>query len=458
MADLNSFDSVSGSSVLGRSLPYNQEAEEAVLGSILLDPAGCREKAMEMLKPENFYRPQHQQLFSILMRMFTMGTKTDIITVVDEAVNAGIFDNSNMAMKYLYGIMENVPALGNFDKYVEIIVQKSQLRTLLNVANDIIENVNEGTTDPNELIDEAEQKIFDIRQGKEVRGLTKISDVIVETFHHLTEISGPDAAEHQGARSGFSQLDSITTGLQKTDLIVLAARPAMGKSALALNMAVNCCKATKRDVAIFSLEMGKEQLVSRMLASEGKVNNTLLRNGEMKDDDWTKLAEAADVLSQLPIYLDDGSGGVTVPKMKAKLRRLKNLGLVVVDYIQLMESPNKHNNRVTEVSEITRQLKLMAKELNVPVIALSQLARSAEKREDKRPMLSDLRESGSIEQDADIIFFLYRDAYYSDSTEDQTVAECIVAKNRHGQTATVKLSWIGEYTLFRGLEFRKDEK
>ena len=232
----------------------------------------------------------------------------------------------------------------------------------------------------------------------------------------------------------------------------------MGKSAFALNIAVNCCKATKRDVAIFSLEMGKEQLVGRMLASEGKVNNTLLRNGEMKDEDWTKLAEAADVLSQLPIYLDDGAGGVTVPQMKAKLRRLNNLGLVVIDYIQLMESPNKHSSRVNEVSEITRQIKLMAKELSVPVIALSQLSRNAEKRDDKRPLLSDLRESGSIEQDADIILFLYRDAYYSDSKEDQTVAECIVAKNRHGQLGTIKLSWIGEYTLFRGLEFRKDER
>ena len=398
--DIIEYDGSAPAENIQRAIPYSPEAEEAVIGCILLDPIGTREKAMEMLKPENFYMPQHQKIFSILMRMFTTGKQEDIITVVDECVNTGVFETSSMAMNYLYGL----------------------------------------------------------RQGKDVEGLTRISDVIVETFHHLTEISGPDAAEFQGARSGFSQLDSITTGLQKTDLIVLAARPAMGKSAFALNMAVNCCKATKRDVVIFSLEMGKEQLVSRMLASEGKVNNTLLRNGEMKDDDWTKLAEAADVLSQLPIYLDDGAGGVTVPKMKAKLRRMKNLGLVVIDYIQLMESPNKHSNRVTEVSEITRQIKLMAKELSVPIIALSQLSRSSEKREDKRPMLSDLRESGSIEQDADIIMFLYRDAYYADSKEDQTVAECIVAKNRHGQTATVKLSWIGEYTLFRGLEFRKDEK
>ncbi len=457
ISDINDYSAVSGAAIPGRTLPYSREAEEAVIGSILLDPVNCRETAMEMLKSENFYEPKHQKLFSILTRMFSSGETEDIVTVVDEAVTDGIFENSTMGMNYLYGLMENVPSTKNIKSYCNIILQKSQMRSLMNVANEIIASVNEGGKDPSALLDSAEQKIFNIRQGRDVDGLTRISDVIVETFHHLTEISGPDAAEHQGARSGFSQLDRITTGLQRTDLIVLAARPAMGKSAFALNIAVNCCKATKRDVVIFSLEMGKEQLVSRMLASEGKVNNTLLRNGDMKDDDWAKLAEAADVLSQLPIYLDDGAGGVTVPKMKAKLRRMNNLGLVVIDYIQLMESPNKHSSRVNEVSEITRQIKLMAKELGVPVIALSQLSRSAEKREDKRPMLSDLRESGSIEQDADIILFLYRDAYYADSTEDQTVAECIVAKNRHGETATVKLSWIGEYTLFRGLEFRKDE-
>ncbi|MBP1533097.1 MAG: replicative DNA helicase [Ruminococcus sp.] len=456
MAGIDNFEAVSGSSVFGRALPYSQEAEEAVIGSILLNPVQCREKAMELLKPDNFYRPQHQQIFSILMKMYTTGKTEDIITVVDEAVTMGIFESAEMARRYLSGLMENVPSTANIESYCRIILQKSQMRSLLGVANEIIESVNEGSSDPGMLLDSAEQKIFNIRQGRDTDGLTRISDVIVETFHHLTEISGPDASEHLGARSGFKQLDQITTGLQKTDLIVLAARPAMGKSAFALNIAVNCCKATKRDVVIFSLEMGKEQLVSRMLASEGKVNNTLLRNGDMKEDDWSRLAEAADVLSQLPIYMDDGAG-MTVPKMKAKLRRMHNLGLVVIDYIQLMESPNKHASRVNEVSEITRQIKLMAKELNVPVIALSQLSRKSEQREDKRPMMSDLRESGSIEQDADIIMFLHRDAYYADSNEDQTVAECIVAKNRHGETSTVKLSWIGEYTLFRGLDFRKDE-
>jgi len=247
----------------------------------------------------------------------------------------------------------------------------------------------------------------------------------------------------------------VTTGLNKSDLIILAARPAMGKSAFALNIAVNCCKQTMKDVVIFSLEMGKEQLVSRMLSSESLVNNTNLRSGKISNEEWVKLAEGTEILSKLPIYLDDGAG-INVPQMKAKLRRMRNLGLVVIDYLQLMSSPNRHTNRVTEVSEITRQLKLMAKELNVPVIALSQLSRSSESRTDKRPLLSDLRESGSIEQDADIILFLYRDAYYEKESADQTVAECIVAKNRHGTTGTINLSWIGEYTLFRGIDMRRE--
>ncbi|MBR1739584.1 MAG: replicative DNA helicase [Ruminococcus sp.] len=455
MPGFDDFQNVSGAAVTGRTLPYSQEAEEAVLGGILTDPS-CMDKVAELLKPESFFRPQHQQLFSIMLRLFSNGSIEDEVTIAEDAVRLKIFENSTMAFRYLRGLAENVLSTANIENYCKIVAEKAQLRSLINVANSILETVNDGSEDPQTMIDSAEQMIFNIREGRDLMGMTRISDVIVETFQHLSDISGPDAKEHLGARSGFSQLDSITTGLNKTDLIVLAARPAMGKSAFALNIAVNCCKSSGKEVAIFSLEMGKEQLVSRMLASEGKVNNTVLRSGDMKEEDWDKIAEAADVLSQLPIYMDDGAG-ITVPQMKAKLRRMRNLGLVVIDYIQLMESPNKHSSRVNEVSEITRQLKLMAKELNVPIIALSQLSRSSEKREDKRPLLSDLRESGSIEQDADIILFLYRDAYYNDSKEDQSVAECIVAKNRHGQTATVKLSWIGEYTLFRGLEFRKDD-
>lgn len=457
MPGLDDFSGVSGSSVLGRELPYSEDAEETVLGSILVDP-NCLDKVMEIiLKPEYFYRPQHQKIYSIILSRFANGSASDVVTLIDETVTAGIFENVAMARTYLMGIADRVLSTEFVVDYCKIIAQKARLRSLLNVANNIIRSVNENNEDAEKLLDKAEQDIYNIRQGRVSDGLTHISDVIAENFMHLEEISGPDAEKNLGARTGFSQLDAVTTGLNRTDLIVLAARPGMGKSAFALNIAVNCCKATGREVVIFSLEMGKEQLVSRMLASEALVNNKSLRNGHIETEDWQKLSEAADVLHKLPIYLDDTAGS-TVPQMKSKLRRMKNLGLVVIDYIQLMESPNKHTNRVTEVSEITRQLKLMAKELNVPVIALSQLSRTAERREDKRPMLSDLRESGSIEQDADIIMFLYRDSYYADSQEDQSTAECIVAKNRHGQTDMVKLAWIGEYTLFRGIDFRRDDK
>ena len=428
MAD--NFRGLTTGATLGRELPFSQEAEEAVLGGVLRDPS-VLPKVIEILKPESFYRPQHQQLFTIIVRMFTTGSKEDLITVINEAVTMGVFETS-------------------------AIEEKARVRSLINAANQILEKAYDGGEDSQTQLDAAEQSIFEIRQGRDVQGLTRISDVIVDTFEHLQEISGPDAGEHLGAKTGFGQLDAITTGLNRTDLIIIAARPAMGKSAFALNIAVNTCKATKRDVVIFSLEMGKEQLVSRMLASEALVNNTLLRSGNLEPSDWEKIAGAADTLSQLPIYFDDGAG-CTVPQMKAKLRRMRNLGLVVIDYIQLMQSANKNASRVEAVSEITRSLKLMAKELNVPVIALSQLSRSSEKRDDKRPILSDLRESGSIEQDADIIMFLYRDAYYSDEG-DKSVAECIVAKNRHGQTDKVQLGWIGEYTLFRGLDFRRDDE
>ncbi len=438
----------------GKNPTSAPEAEQAVLGGILLDPT-VLPRVVEILKPECFFAPLHKQLFAIIVRLFSDSRTGDLITIINEAVREGVFETSAMAKTYLSGIMEAVPSTANIESYCKIIEEKYQLRRLVEVANDIIEKTNEGTQDAATLLDRAEQNIYDIRNG-EIQGLSKIEDVIIETYNHLQELSGEDADKHKAASTGFTQLDAITNGLNNSDLIVIAARPAMGKSAFAINIAVNMCKRSNKDVAIFSLEMGKEQLVTRMLSSEALVNNNSLRTGNIDEKDWDKLVAATDTLSRLPIYLDDGAG-ITVPQMKAKVRRLKNLGLVVIDYLQLMESPNKHSSRVNEVSEITRQLKLMAKELNVPVIALSPLSRSSEKRDDKRPKLSDLRESGSIEQDADIIIFLYRDSYYQKESENQTQAECIVAKNRHGQTDTVNLSFIGEYTLFRGIDMRREE-
>lgn len=437
--------------LMGSNAQFSQEAESAVLGGMLFDPK-CIDKVAELIKtPDYFYREQHQKLYSVIMRFYSVGKADDIVSIIDESVKAGVFANTQMAREYLMGLIHNVTSVANIESHCRIVMEKALTRRLVNVAEYAIKEASENATTADRLLDDVEQKIFDIRQGRSMDGLTQISEVVVGTLDHLQEISGADASDKLGASTGFSELDKVTTGLNKTDLIVLAARPGMGKSALALNMAVNCCKRTGRDVAIFSLEMGKEQLAMRILASEALVNNTNLRDGHLSSKDWDNLAAAADVIARLPIFIDD-SAGITVPQMKAKLRRMRNLGLVVIDYIQLMESPNKHSSRVTEVSEITRQLKLLAKDLNVPVIALSQLSRSSEKRDDKRPMLSDLRESGSIEQDADIILFLYRAAYYEEDTEDKSIAECIVAKNRHGQTSKVELGWKGEYTLFTSLE------
>ncbi len=458
MASNDSYSGFRPSEILGRELPYSLEAEQAVLGSILID-SSILPRVIEIVeKPEYFYRTQHQQLFSIIMRMFSKGNAEDLITIISESVDSGIFETSAMAKTYLQGVMETVPSIANIESYCNIIKEKFHIRSLINVANDIIETANEGTVDAQTMLDSAEQKIYDIRQGNEIQGLTRIDSIIIDTYSHLKDITGPDASQHLGTRSGFSQLDALTTGLNKSDLIVLAARPAMGKSALALNMAVNACKNSGKEVAVFNLEMSKEQLVSRMLAAESLVSNQSLKTGKLTPEDWIKLAQGTESLQKLPIYIDD-TAGINVPQMKAKLRRMRNLGLVVIDYLQLMSSPNKHTSRVNEVSEISRQLKLLAKELNVPVIALSQLSRSSEKRgEDKRPMLSDLRDSGAIEQDADIVLFIHRKSYYDKDNEnsDQTAAECIVAKNRHGSTGTVDLAFMGEYTLFRSLDIRKE--
>lgn len=453
MADMSSLSNLY--ELLNKEPPFSQMAERAVLGGMLKEPDEAVPKAIELLKSEYFYENVHQQLFSIIRSFFSDGKQYTVINIIEELVKRGLFTNDQMAKTYLLGISDLVASVKNIESLCNIIIEKYNVRQLLVVANDIIENVNDGSIDAASMLDLAEQKIYNIRQGKDIDGLTKLDKILVETFNHLDEISGPDAKAHLGAKTGFSQIDEITTGLNDSDLIIIAARPAVGKSAFAINIATNVCKRIDKSVVIFSLEMGKEQLAGRILSSEAMVNNTVLRSGKFDHDDWSKLAQAASRLSKLPMYIDD-TGSVTVPQMKAKLRRVENLGLVVIDYIQLMQSTNRSQGRVNEVSEITRQLKLMAKDLNVPVIALSQLSRAVEK-DDRKPKLSDLRDSGSIEQDADIIMFLHRDYYGNDAERSQSDADCIIAKNRHGSMDTVKLQWIGEYTLFRGVDFRRDD-
>lgn len=434
--------------IAGREMPHSIEAEQTVLGAVLMD-AELLPAVMESIKPESFYISKHRELFAVIIRLFTMGVNSDIITVLDEAVREGIFEDSASGKEYLAAIMEGVPTLSNIDSYCRIVEEKYYMRALVEAAKSIITNCTEGTESAAVLLDSAEQMIYDIRQGREISGLVKIDEVLLETYDRLGRISGVDKEKYKGAKSGYAELDGIISGLNKSDLLILAARPGMGKSSFALNIAANVCRRNfDKDVVYFSLEMSKEQLATRLLSAESMVNLGHLVKGDIDEKDWGKLAKGADRMSGMNMYLDD-TAGMTVVQMKAKLRRLKNLGLVIIDYLQLMNSGRRIDNRVNEISEITRQLKLMAKELNVPVITLSQLSRSVESRPDKRPLLSDLRESGSIEQDADIVMFLYRDGYYNkDKTDDINLSECIVAKNRHGETGTINLRWNGQYTMF----------
>ena len=435
-------------------LPHDVEAEQAILGTLLLDPESIP-VAMNCIKADSFYVKKHHDLFDIISRLFTFGVNVNSITVINEAVKENIFESSTAGKEYVAGIADNnFLIIQDLESYCKIVQEKYYIRQLITAANEIIEN-SQAAQDPAEsLLDFAEQKIYDIRQGRSVDGMSRIDEVLLEAYDDLGRRSGPDKEKYIGAKSGFAELDNVITGLNKSDLIILAARPAMGKSAFALNLAVNVARRnTDSDVVIFSLEMSKEQNVTRMLSSESLVESEYLMKGNLSVEQWEKLAKGADRLTGMNIYLDD-TAGITVPQMKAKLRRMKNLGLVIIDYLQLMSSGRRIDNRVTEISEITRQLKLMAKELNVPVITLSQLSRSVESRTDKRPILSDLRESGSIEQDADIVMFLYRDAYYNKDTQDPALAECIVAKNRHGETGTINMRYNSPYLLFMGMDRR----
>ncbi len=434
-----------------RELPHSIEAEQSVLGAIISQPSVLPD-VIELIKPEYFYNDQHKALYSIMLQMNSMSLPVDIVTVLNEAEKQHIFESPAEGRRYLAEIGNMLPSTANIQSYCKIVADKYFLRSLSFVAKTILDEVQSGEQDAQLLLDSAEQKIYDIRQGKDVRGLVPLSEAIAEAYDRLGKISGPDKEKYVGARTGFTLLDSITSGLNKSDLIIIAARPGMGKTSFAMNIATNVARRAEKEVVTFNLEMSKEQIATRILSTEALVESNTLRNGRISGDDWVKLATSAGYLSTLPLYIDD-TASMTVQQMKAKLRRTKNLGLVIIDYLQLMESTSRSDNRVTVISEITRQLKVMAKELNVPVILLSQLSRAVESRTDKRPMLSDLRESGSIEQDADIVLFLYRDAYYNKESQRQNISECIVAKNRHGETGTVELIWDGQFTRFSNPDY-----
>ena len=442
----------------GLKLPFSAEAEQSVLGAILLD-SQCLDRIAEILpKSDYFYLANHKLIYAVMLEMFTLGQPIDFVTVLDNLKKESDFEE-NTAKTYLLQLAQIVPSIKNAQTYAYIVRDNYDVRTLITTARDIIEDASSGTNDAATLLDSAEQRIFDIRQGKNMQGLQRINETIIETFDRLDALNSDENQLYQGIPTGIYDLDETITGLNRSDLILLAARPGMGKTSFALNIARHVAVKEKRRVAFFSLEMTKEQLTARLLSTEAMVGGVKLRTGKLADDEWIRLVEAGDILSKTEIYFDD-TPGITVPEMKAKLRRLKNVDLVVIDYLQLMSGGRRIDNRVQEISEITRNLKIMAKEINVPVLTLSQLSRASEQRSDHRPLLSDLRDSGSIEQDADIVLFLYRNDYYRDGENveedfDKNSGECIIAKNRHGETRAVPLHWQGEFMRFTAKEVRR---
>ncbi len=439
------------------NLPFAPEAEQSVLGAILLD-SSCLDSVAEILpRPEYFYQSNNSMIYSVMLDMFTLGQPIDFVTVLEKLKEKEGFDESG-TKTYLLQMAQLVPSINNAEKYARIVRDRYDVRTLILTAREIVEEASAGGADASTLLDSAEQRIFDIRRGKNMQGLQRLNEVIVQTFDRLDLLNSADSDQYRGIPTGINELDETITGLNRTDFILLGARPGMGKTSFALNIARNAAVKAGKTVAFFSLEMGKEQLCSRLLSTEALVGGTKLRTGKLENDEWVRLVEAGDILSRANIYLDD-TPSITVPEMKAKLRRLRNVDLVIIDYLQLMTSASRRSegNRVQEISEITRSLKIMAKELNIPVLTLSQLARDSEKRTNHRPVLSDLRDSGSIEQDADIVLFLYREDYYSGENEpgqesDRNSGECIVAKNRHGESKTVPLRWQGEFMRFTAQE------
>ena len=442
--------------LLYRQMPHSLEAEQAVLGSMLID-ANCIKDVMEKLRPEDFYLRQNREVFETIYTMFLYSRPIDALTVVGEMEKNGTYDDAT-TRAYLAELMEVTPTSANVLEYADIVLDKALLRAVATVAGEITALVQDGSGGAKTVLESAEQKIYAVRRGRSAQDMERIGPVLQGVLDHLAELSAAGGKVQPGLPIGFSAIDDKTAGFGDSDLVLLAARPGMGKTSLALNIAMNVAKSTGKAVAIFSLEMSKEQLVTRILSSEATVELQRLLTGNLRESDWERIAVATSALSQLDVRIDDNPM-LTVAEINAMCRRLDNLGFVVIDYLQLMTSADKRQrsseNRQQMVSDMSRMLKIMAKELDVPVLCLSQLSRANEKRGDnKRPMLSDLRDSGAIEQDADIVMFIYRDDYYNEDSEDHNIAECIIAKNRHGSTGKVNLSWAPEYTTFSTLDTR----
>ena len=437
---------------LGKIPPQDIEAEQAVIGSMLTDQDAVV-SAIEVLEPEDFYREDNKIIFEAILNIYNRAEPIDIITLKSELSSMGKLDSVG-GLEYIAELPDKVPTTANVEMYIKIVEEKSMLRSLVKTANEIISLGYDETEDVEDIMDSAEKKIFDVMQRKNQKGYSTIKDILVESFTKLEQLY--NQKQHvTGVPTGFTDLDNKTAGLHGSELILIAARPAMGKTALALNIGTYAATRANVPVAIFSLEMSKEQLGNRILCSEALVDSNKVRTGKLDDEEWAKLAEASGELSNAEIYVDD-TPGISIMEIRAKCRKLKlekNIGLVIVDYLQLIQGTGKRGaSREQEISEISRSLKILAKEINVPVIALSQLSRAVEGRPDHRPMLADLRESGAIEQDADIVMFIYRDDYYNEDSEKKNIAEIIIAKQRSGSTGTIELAWLGSYTKFANLE------
>ncbi|WP_422124668.1 replicative DNA helicase [Planococcus sp. X10-3] len=443
--------------VMDRVPPHNQEAEQSVLGAIFLEPQSLISVA-EIVMPEDFYRIAHQKIFQTMINLSDRGKAIDVVTVTEELSAKKELEDVG-GLSYLTEIANAVPTAANVGHYAHIVEEKALLRRLIRVATSIVEDGFTREDEVEALLAEAEKKMMEVSSRKNAGDFIHIKDVLVKTYDNI-ELLHTRKGDVTGIPTGFKDLDKITAGFQRNDLIIVAARPSVGKTAFALNVAQNVATKTDENVAIFSLEMGAEQLVMRMLCAEGNIDAQVLRTGALQNEDWRKLTMAMGSLSNAGIFIDD-TPGIRVNDIRAKCRRLKQeygLGMIMIDYLQLIAGPGKSGeNRQQEVSDISRSLKGLARELEVPVIALSQLSRGVEQRQDKRPMMSDLRESGSIEQDADIVSFLYREDYYDKETEDQNMIEIIVAKQRNGPTGTVKLAFVKEYNKFVSIDWSQHE-
>ena len=442
--------------LMAQQMPHSLEAEQAVLGSILID-SRCLTEVIGVLQPVHFYLQQNREIFETIYTMFNFSQSIDPVTILDKMRELGYYREDSR--DYIMQLMQITPTAANAMRYANIVRDKAMLRGLADAATKISESVYNQVGTPSEILESAEKKIYSLRKGETGDSLEHIGVTLHKVFDRLTELSQSESTI-PGLSTGMRDLDIKINGLNKSDLLLVAARPAMGKTAFALNIALNVAKKyIDKTVVMFNLEMAREQLAMRLLAIESFVDGQKMATGKLTEDEWSKLCMASAALSQTDIRIDDNPS-ITVAEMNAKCRRVENLGLVVIDYLQLMNGSGYGkggDSRVNVVSEISRSLKIMAKELNVPVICLSQLSRGPESRTDKRPMLSDLRESGAIEQDADEVIFLYRDEYYNENSEDKGIAECIVSKNRHGEVGTVKLQWIPQYQTFSDREWKHAE-